>query len=115
MPRREKDDTPPFFGGLPRHGVWTTVHLSAGQFAAILALSLALFVFLDGPLWQHLRDSHTLRILASYAAIPAAVALALARNGRLRPMPLLGGTLVIGVIKLLLTAFLVMVLGLLPR
>jgi hypothetical protein len=95
--------------------VWTNVCLSAAQFAAILALSLLLFVFLDGPLWWHLRESHMLRILVSYAAIPVAVALALARNGELRPMPLLGGTLVIGVIKLLLTTLMVMVLGLVSR
>jgi len=111
----ENGNGQPFFGGLPRDGVWTAVNLTAAQFAAILALSVGLFVFLDGPLWRHLHDSHTVRILASYAVIPVAVTLALLRNGALRAMSLLGGTLVIGVIKLLFTAFLVMVLGLLPK
>lgn len=102
----------PFFGGLPRDGVWNSVHLSAGQFAAILFLSVALFVFWDGPLWWHLRQPHMTRIFISYAFIPMAVLIALYRNGQLRLMPWLGATLVIGVIKLLLTALLVMVLGL---
>lgn len=113
--KRAAKESPPFFGGLPSQGVWTTVHLSAGQFVAVLALSVVLFVFLDGPLWRHLHDGHALRLFASYAVIPVGVALALARNRQLRWMPLLGGTLVIGVIKLLLTAFIVMLLGLLPR
>ena len=106
-------DTPraPFFGGLPEHGIWTPLGLTRTQFVLILALALALFVFVDGPVWQHVRASHFRRITVSYAVIPFAVLAALARNGRARPLLVLGASAVLAAIKLVVTAALLVVLA----
>ncbi len=106
---------PAFFGSLPRTGIWTVVHLSLGQFSTILVLSLAIFLFTDGPLWAQIRGSHFNRIIISYTFIPAAVAAALAYNQHLRLSAFFSATLAIGMTKLVLTALLVMLIGLLPR
>jgi hypothetical protein len=100
-----------FFGPLPRRGIWSAVDLTRDQFLAILTLSLLLFVFVDGPIWSHAHASHFWRIAWSYLAIPAAVALALLRNGKLGLAPLVVGSAVLSLVKLVLTAILLVVLG----
>ncbi len=102
----------PFFGRLPERGVWTAVELTRGQFVAILALSVGLFAFVDGPLWNHLHGSHFVRIAVSYGVIPPAVGLALHRNGAWRLPLLLGASALVALVKLLLTAGLVVLLAL---
>lgn len=94
----------PFFGSLPERGVWTSVELTRGQFLTILAISLLLFLLVGGPLWDHLHDSHFARIAISYGAIPPAVAMALYRNGAARVSLIVGASALIAVVKLLLTA-----------
>ena len=101
-----------FFGGLPERGPWTAIELTRGQFFAILALSVGLFVFVDGALWNHLHGSHFARIAVSYGVIPLAVAVALRRNGAWRPSLWLGASALVATVKLLLTAGLVVLLGL---
>jgi hypothetical protein len=100
-----------FFGALPVAGIWTPFGLRRGQFLVILALSLLLFVFVDGPAWRHLHDSHFLRIAVSYAAIPLGVAVAFARNRDRRVVVALAASAVIALIKLVLTALLLMLIG----
>jgi hypothetical protein len=102
----------PFFGRLPERGPWTAVGLTRGQFLAILGLSLVLFAFVGGPVWAHVRDRHGVRIAVSYAVIPLAAGIALRRNHGARPGLLLGATVVIALIKLVLTAALLVVLAL---
>jgi hypothetical protein len=94
----------PFFGSLPQHGPWTGVGLTRGQFVAILGLSVALFVFVGGPVWTHLRDSHAIRIAVSYGIILPAVVLALRRNGSATVPLVVGASGLIAAVKLLLTA-----------
>jgi hypothetical protein len=101
-----------FFGPLPERGPWTAVGLTRAQFAGILGLSILLFLLVDGPVWEHVRDRHFRRITISYAAIPLAVAWALARNGSLRPHLVLGASAVIALLKLVLTAGLLIALAL---
>jgi len=85
--------------------------LTRDQFLLILAVSIALFLFIDGPLWRHLHASHFKRIALSYAAIPIAVATALVRNGKGRVLPIFVASVVISLIKLVLTAALLVVIG----
>jgi hypothetical protein len=101
----------PFFGRLPEQGIWTPLGLTRTQFLVILALALALFVFVDGPVWQHVRASHFRRITVSYAVIPLAVLAALVRNGRARPLLVLGASAVLAAIKLVVTAALLVALA----
>jgi hypothetical protein len=84
--------------------MWTAVGLTRAQFATILALSIGLFLVVGGPVWRHLREPHLTRIGVGYGVIPAAVAVALYRNHGLRPLPLLGGSVVIALVKLVATA-----------
>jgi hypothetical protein len=100
-----------FFGPLPTRGIWTAFDLTRDQFLLILALSVGLFVFIDGPIWSHARDSHFWRITWSYLAIPVAVALSLVRNGKLAAAPFIVGSAVISLIKLVLTARLLVAIG----
>jgi hypothetical protein len=102
----------PFFGTLPERGPWTALGLTRGQFAAILGLSLLLFVFVGGPLWSHLRESHLTRITVSYGVIPPAVVVALRRNGSARPGLVLGASAAISLVKLVLTAALLVAVAL---
>jgi plastocyanin len=86
--------------------------LSVAPFAALLLVSLALFVFWDGPLWNAPRQSSMVgRFAVSYLAeIPLAVlALALAR--RLQWAHLLSTVGVIWSIKLVVTATLYQVIA----
>ena len=110
------EKTPPsrptaFFGPLPTRGIWTAVDLTRGQFLFILTLSVGLFVFIGGPVWAHARASHFWRIGLSYAVIPFAVGLALHHNGKARPVPIAVASVVISVVKLVLTAALLVVIG----
>jgi hypothetical protein len=102
---------PPMFGPLPRHGPWSVVGLSRGQFLGVLAASLALFVGLGGPVWSHLHDAHLVRITVSYAVIPLLVAVVQWRSGRLRPGLFVGATALLAASKLVLTAALTVALG----
>jgi hypothetical protein len=100
------------FGPLPAHGIWTAVGLTRGQFLAILALSVALFVFVGGPLWRHLGDGHFARIMVSYGIIPPAVVAVLARKGSLRTRFVLAASGVIALVKLVVTAALLVAFAL---
>lgn len=102
----------PFFGALPERGLWTAVGLTRKQFAAILGLSVGLFVFVGGPLWAHLHDGHLARLAVSYGMIPPAVVLAFHRNGSVRLPLVLGASAVIALVKLLVTAGLMVVVAL---
>ena len=102
---------PPLFEALPQHGPWSAVGLTRGAFLGVLAASLAVFLLLGGPVWTHLRDSHFVRIGASYAVIPLLVAAAQWRSGTLRAGAFLGATALLAAAKLVLTAGLTVVLG----
>jgi hypothetical protein len=110
--RRVSEAKERFFGTLPIDGVWTSVGLTRNQFLGIVLLSTMLFVFVDGPLWNHLRHSHFARIVYSYAMIPGAVAIALRLNGKLRWGLLIAASVVVGLVKLLLTAVVLVAIGL---
>jgi hypothetical protein len=101
-----------FFGGLPQRGPWSAVGLGRGQFLGILGLSIALFVLVGGPVWAHVHEGHFTRIGVSYGVIPLAVAVALHRNGAARPGLVFGATVVIALVKLVVTAGLLVVLAL---
>jgi hypothetical protein len=99
------------FGPLPTRGIWTALELTRTQFLAILALSVVVFLFAGGPLWTHARASHFWRINLSYAVIPPAVAAAFYRNGKLRIVPILVASVVIALVKLVVTAVLLVLIG----
>ncbi len=101
-----------FLGAFPNDGIWTSLGLGRIQFFAILTAALALFTFVDGPVWQHVHAPHFWRITVSYTAIPIAVTAALAWNRTPRPALLLGATAVLALIKLVLTAGLLVALAL---
>jgi hypothetical protein len=101
-----------FIGGLPEHGIWTAVGLRRGQFFAVLGLSLAVFAFLGGPVWTHVRDAHFLRIAVSYAVIPPAVYVAMRRSGRPGLVAVGLASAVLMFVKLVVTASLFVVLAL---
>lgn len=78
--------------------------LPRGRFLAILAISVAAFVVVGGPVWRDPHGDHVARIALSYAVIVPLVGLAFARR---RPFPLglaLAAMAVIALIKLVLTA-----------
>ena len=100
------------FGPLPVAGPWTPLGLSRRQFLAILGLSAALFVLVGGPLWNHVRDAHFWRLGVSYAVIPPGVAWALHRNHTLSPWRILAASGVIALLKLVLTAGLLILVAL---
>jgi hypothetical protein len=100
-----------FFGPLPTRGIWTAFDLTRDQFLVTLAFSVALFVFIGGPIWSHAHESHFWRIGLSYLVIPVAVALCLFRNGKLRLAPLVVGSAVISLVKLVATAIILVVVG----
>jgi hypothetical protein len=114
-PERYKAPVPagaPFFGTLPARGPWTAVGLTRAQFFGILAASVALFLFVDGPLWAHVREPHGMRITVSYGVIPIAVVVALRRNRVARPGLVVGATVVIALVKLVVTATLLVLVAL---
>lgn len=100
-----------FFGAFPQRGVWTGVGLSRGQFLAIIAVSVAAFLYIDGPLWSHLKGNHLRRIVASYGIIPVLVAACQLAGAGFDLRRLFAASIMIGVIKLLVTALLVLVLS----
>jgi len=102
----------PLFAPLPARGIWTALHLGRGQFLAILFVSLAVFTFAGGPLWQHARASHFWRLTASYALIPPAVAWALLHNRAFGWLRWLVASAVLSVIKLVLSALVLVAAGL---
>lgn len=102
---------PALFGPLPTHGIWTALDLTRSQFVLILGLAVALFLFIGGPLWTHARGSHFWRIGLSYAVIPPAVTAALYRNGKARFTPIVVASLVISLVKLVVTAALLVIIG----
>ena len=96
----------PLFGPLPTLGVWTAVGLTRGQFFAILGFSVACFALVGGPVWEHARGAHFVRITVSYGVILPAVALALSRE---RPFPtgrVFAASALIALAKLVVTALL---------
>ena len=103
---------PTLFGPLPVTGPWTGLGLSRRQFLGILGLSVVLFVVIGGPLWAHVRDGHVWRLAVSYGAIPPLVAWALHRNHTLTPWRMLAATGTLALLKLVLTAGLLMVVAL---
>ncbi len=105
------DGRVPRFDGLPEQGIWTPLGLTRTQFLAILALSLVLFVFVDGPVWEHVRASHFRRITVSYSVIPFAVTAALIRNHRAHLTLVIAGSALLAAIKLVLTAGLLVALA----
>jgi hypothetical protein len=102
----------PFFGAFPTDGIWTSLGRARAQFFAILGLSLALFVFIDGPVWRHVHAAHFWRITLSYGAIVPAVWAALVWNRTPRLALLLGASAVLALVKLVVTAALLVVLAL---
>ena len=102
---------PRFVESLPAHGPWTPLGLGRGQFLGILALSVLLFVFVDGSVWRHVHDGHLRRIATSYLAIPVAVGAALVWNRTFTWVRVFGATIVLSAIKFVLTAVLLGVLG----
>jgi hypothetical protein len=98
---------------IPKRGIWTSVSLSRGQFFGILLFSVLLFLFLDGPVWRHLREPHTGRIAGSYGAIPVLVTVAQWKNHSLHLSHWLEASVLIAVVKLLITVVLLIGLALL--
>ncbi len=99
-----------FFGTLPTRGIWTALDLPRMHFAAIVVLTVAAFVFIDGPIWRHPHDQHLRRIVISYVLIPVLIGISQwSLKRRLAIAPLFAGTLVIGAIKLVVTALLTLV------
>jgi hypothetical protein len=107
--------TPPerrLFAPLPTTGIWTRLGLGRGAFFAILTVSTLLFLLVPAPLWSHLREGHFTRLTVSYAIIPVAVSVVLARHGRFAPGLALRGALVIALLKLVLTTGAMMAIAL---
>jgi hypothetical protein len=102
----------PFVSPLPVTGPWTGLGMSRSAFLAILAGSTMLFAIAPTPVWSHLRDGHLGRLALSYTVIPLAVAVTLARQGHLGVGPLLRATLVLSLLKLVLTTALMMAIAL---
>jgi hypothetical protein len=92
--------------------VWTAVGLTRGQFLSILAVSILLFMFLYGPLWLHTHDSHFGRIVWSYLMILPMTGAALYRNGKARIGTVVAASVVIGLVKLVVTAVILVAIGL---
>lgn len=99
------------FGPLPTRGIWTALSLTRSQFLLILGGSITLFVVVGGPLWTHLHDSHFRRIAVSYAVIPPAVSVALYQNGKAHVLLIVTSSAVIALIKLVVTAALLVLIG----
>jgi len=109
--RDERHGARALFAPLPEHGPWTPLHLTRGQFLAIVTGACLVYAFTGGPLWTHLGESDFVRIAVSYAVIPLAVAAALWWNGALRFSLWLAASAVIAALKLVITALLALVLG----
>jgi hypothetical protein len=108
MTERERSSRSSFFGSFPRRGVWTALGLTRMEFFVILLVSVALFSIVDGPIWQHPAGNHFRRITTSYLAIPLLILANQLTRKKFDLATLLGGSIVIGVIKLVLTALIVL-------
>ncbi len=105
----------PLIGPLPTRGLWTAVGLSRGPFLGILAVAVACFVLVGGPVWRDPHGDHFVRIALSYAVIVPLVVLAF--RGR-RPFPVgcaTAAVLTIALVKLVVTALLLAVVALASR
>ena len=104
-----------FVGPLPTNGLWTAVGLRRGPFLAILAMAIACFAVIGGPVWRNPHGDHFVRITLSYAVIVPLVLIAFARR---RPFPIgqaIAAIAVIGLVKLVTTAALLAVVTLASR
>ena len=99
------------FAPLPRDGFWTSLGLTRAQFFGILLASCAVFLLWGGPLWLRLGGDDFARLASSYALIPVAVAAALSWNGKLRFSLFFAATVVIAILKLVVTAGIDLALG----
>ncbi len=112
MADHEGESRAAFFGRFPSRGVWTVLGLTRVHFFVILTISVVAFLFLDGPLWENLAANHFRRIVVSYTAIPAMILVSQFLRDRVDWAKVFGGSVVIGVIKLLITALIVLCLTL---
>lgn len=101
-----------FVAPFPVTGLWTSLGLTRAAFFAVLLGSTLTFLVVPSPLWSHLREGHFTRLAVSYGVIPCAVALLLARRGRLGAGLLLRASLVLALLKLVLTTALMMAIAL---
>lgn len=92
--------------------MWTAVGLTRSQFFLILTVSIAMFLFLDGPLWLHTHESHFWRIGWSYLAIVPMSWVALYRNGKAHLGTIVAASVVVGLVKLVVTAVILVAIGL---
>ena len=102
----------PLIGPFPTRGPWTAVGLPRGQFLAILAIALAGFVLIGGPVWRDPHGDHFTRIALSYAVIVPLVLLAFRRR---RPFPVglvIAAIATLSLVKLVMTAVLLALVAL---
>ena len=112
MSDNRQEDENRFFGALPTRGIWTALGLPRNHFLAIVIASLLAFVFIGGPVWLDPRGQHFWRIVLSYLLIPLLVGASQVRTFRgFALSKLFAATIVIGAIKLVLTALLALVLS----
>jgi hypothetical protein len=105
----------PLVGPFPTVGLWTAVGLPRGAFLAILAIAVACFVGIGGPVWRHPHGDHFARIALSYAVIVPLVAFAFRRR---RPFPFGQATAavaMIALVKLVVTAVLLALIAMASR
>lgn len=108
MNERQRTSDRSFFGSFPTRGVWTALGLTRTEFFVILIVSVALFSLVDGPIWQHPGGNHFRRITTSYLAIPLLILANQLTRKKFDLAALFGGSIVIGVIKLVVTALIVL-------
>ena len=111
MAPEESRSRPRLFAPFPTHGIWTALDLSRAQFLTILSTSLIIFTFAGGTVWAHARESHFWRMSLSYLVIPPMVGWALWRNEKMGWSRFLVGSAVIAAIKLVLTAIVLVAIG----
>ena len=102
----------PLVGPVPTRGPWTAVGLPRGRFLAILAVSIAGFVLIGGPVWRDPHGDHFMRIALSYAVIVPLVLLAFRRR---RPFPVglaVAAIAMLALAKLVVTAVLLALVAL---
>ena len=90
----------------------TQAHRLLLKWARTFHVYLTLFAFVDGPVWRHVHAPHFWRITVSYTAIPATVAAALVWNRTPRVGLFLGASAVLALVKLVVTAALLVALAL---
>lgn len=75
--KEEDHSRSPMFAPFPKTGIWTTLGLSRNAFFGILTLSVVVYLFWGGTLWNHLGEDDFDRIIVSYSLIPILVGAAL--------------------------------------